>query len=110
MSTAPVSPWAVPRFWAVLAFFALLYFLYLVRDVLLPFLIAYCAAALLDPLLDRMQRRGWSRGVAAAIVFAIFLLVFCGVALVIIPIAVNQAAEFVGKVPTYYTALVDQVQ
>lgn len=110
MSTGPASSSAAPRIWAALALLALLYFLYLVREILLPFLIAYFAAALLDPLLDRMQRRGWSRGLAALVVFAIFLLIFTGVALVIIPTAVHQTTEFVANVPAYYTALMDQLQ
>jgi predicted PurR-regulated permease PerM len=81
------------------------YFLYRVRDTLPPFFIAFAAAALLDPLLDRLQRRGWSRGAAAGVVFAIFLLVFAGVALVLIPAAMQQAGQFVGNLPAYYAEL-----
>src|SRR5712692_8468070 len=85
-------------------------FLYLVRDVLPPFLIAFAIAALLDPLLKRMQRRGWSRRAATVVVFVLFLLTFTGVALVLIPAAVRQAAEFAGNMPAYYGALVDRAQ
>jgi predicted PurR-regulated permease PerM len=101
MSTHAPSPTA-QRIWLGLAFLLLAVFLYYVRDTLPPFLIAFAAAALLDPLLDRMQRRGWSRMWAAAIVFIIFLLVFVGVALVLIPAAVQQASEFIRNAPRYY--------
>src|SRR5439155_24279988 len=67
-------------------------------------------AVLLDPVLDRMQRHGWSRQAATLVVFAIFLLIFAGVALVLIPAAVRQAADFVGNLPDFYTALVARAQ
>lgn len=85
-------------------------FLYLVRDVLPPFLIAFAIAALLDPLLNRMQRCGWSRRAATLVVFALFLLTFAGVALVLIPAAVRQGAEFAGNMPAYYAALTQRAQ
>src|SRR5207247_1948953 len=73
MSTAPASSTTARRIWLVLGCLIVGYFLFRVRDTLPPFLIAFAAAALLDPLLDRLQRRGWSRGAAAGVVFAVFL-------------------------------------
>jgi predicted PurR-regulated permease PerM len=105
MSTAPASSATARRLWLVVGGLFLGLFLYRVRDTLPPFLIAFAAAALLDPLLDRMQRRGWSRTAAAGVVFAVFLLVFAGVALVLIPAAMQQAGQFVGNVPAYYAEL-----
>jgi predicted PurR-regulated permease PerM len=98
------------RLWLGAGLLALVFFLYLVRETLPPFLIALTAAALLDPLLDRMQRRGWSRRSAVIVVFAIFLLVFAGVALILIPAAVRQATDLVGSVPSYYEALAKRFQ
>jgi predicted PurR-regulated permease PerM len=82
-------------------------FLYLTREALPPFLIAFGIATVLDPLLDRLQQRGWSRRAASGVVFAAFLLVFFGVALILLPMAVHQAAELVGNVPGYYTRFTD---
>jgi predicted PurR-regulated permease PerM len=86
------------------------WFLYLVRDVLPPFLIALVIAVLLDPSLDRMQRRGWSRRSATLVVFVLFLLIFAGFALVLIPAAVRQAADFVGNMPAYYAEMTRRAQ
>jgi predicted PurR-regulated permease PerM len=110
MTVEAGASWSGRRIGLVGALLALALFLYRVRDTLPPFLIAFAAAALLDPLLDRMQRRGWSRRGAAVVVFGFFLLVFAGVALVLIPAAAQQAAEFVGGVPAYYAELSRRLQ
>jgi predicted PurR-regulated permease PerM len=110
MVTEDRSPARGARGWIWLGVVALAACLYLLRDVLPPFLIAFAIALLLDPVLSRMQRRGWSRRAATFVVFAIFLLVFAGVALVLIPAAVRQAAEFAGNMPSYYAALSQRAQ
>jgi predicted PurR-regulated permease PerM len=104
------SPVKGPRNWLWLGALAAAAFLYLLRDVLPPFLIAFAIALLLDPILNRMQGWGWSRRAATLVVFAIFLLVFAGVALVLIPAAVRQAADFAGKMPAYYAELSQRAQ
>jgi len=43
-----------------------LYAIYLVRDLLPPFLIAFGLATLMDPVVNRIQGRGVTRGVAVA--------------------------------------------
>jgi predicted PurR-regulated permease PerM len=81
--------------------FLLAAFLFLVRESLPPFVIAFAIAALLDPLLDRMQQAGFSRRVAAVLTFVLFLGVFLGVCIVLIPMAIKQATELAGNVPAY---------
>jgi predicted PurR-regulated permease PerM len=100
----------VQRRWIWWGALAAALLLYLVRDVLPPFLIAFAIAALLDPVLKRMQRRGWSRRVATVVVFVLFLVVFTGVALVLIPAAVRQATEFAVNMPAYYGSLAGRAQ
>ena len=54
------------RFWlGLLVAFALV--LWLVRDVLLPFLLGMAIGYLLNPLIDRLERRGISRAAAAGV-------------------------------------------
>lgn len=101
---------AMQRRWIWLGCAAAAGFIYLVRDVLPPFLIAFAIAALLDPLLNRMQRLGCSRRAAILVVFALFLFTFAAVALVLIPAAVRQAADFAGKMPAYYAELTQRAQ
>ncbi|MGV3724763.1 MAG: AI-2E family transporter [Actinomycetota bacterium] len=74
---------------------------WLVRDVLPPFLIALALALLLDPLLDRMQRAGLPRWAAAGITFLAFTAALFGAVAVLLPIAVAQIGELIRNFPTY---------
>jgi predicted PurR-regulated permease PerM len=99
-------PW-VRGLWIAASLLLLGAFLFLVRESLPPFVIAFAIAALLDPLLDRMQRAGLSRRVAAVLTFVVFLGVFLGVCIVLVPMAVRQAAELAGNVPAYSQQFAD---
>lgn len=57
--------------WATIVVVALL-FLYLVRSVLLPFIIAILVSILLDPAIRKLRIRGYPRPVAVSIVFVVF--------------------------------------
>lgn len=57
--------------WATLVVVALV-FLYLVRSVLLPFIIAILVSILLDPAIRKLRIRGYPRPVAVSIVFFVF--------------------------------------
>lgn len=83
-----------------------LWFIYLVREALPPFLIAFGLATLMDPVLDRLQRRGMRRGIAVALTFITFLALFIGAMVILLPIAFAQSNQLVGKIPAAY----DQVR
>src|SRR5690349_21641091 len=57
--------------WAALVL-AVVLFLYLVRGILLPFLVAFTIAALLEPAVRRLRLRGLSRSVSVVVVVAGF--------------------------------------
>jgi len=76
-------------------------FLYLVRSVLPPFLIALAIAWLLDPLLDRLQKRGCPRVLAVAGVYALFLAVFVVGLIFLVPAVIEQAKELGRDFPGY---------
>jgi predicted PurR-regulated permease PerM len=96
--------------WIAAGILLLAGFLFLVRESLPPFVIAFAIAALLDPLLDRMQRAGLSRRVAALLTFVVFLGVFLGVCIVLVPMAIKQATELAGNVPAYFQQFSDWVR
>lgn len=66
--------------WAVLMVAALL-FLYLVRSILLPFIVAMLVSVLLDPTIKKLRMRGMSRPAAVLSVFVVFgvLLLLLGI-------------------------------
>ncbi len=74
---------------------------WLVWDVLPPFLIATALALLLDPLMDRMQKRGLPRWLAVLLTFSGFLLLFFGVIAYLLPRAIGQVAELLGNSNAY---------
>jgi len=77
-----------------------------VLSVLLPISVAVALALLLGPTIDRMQRRGLSRGLSVTILALAFLAAVAILAVFLIPALVNQATSLAGNMPKY----VKQVQ
>jgi predicted PurR-regulated permease PerM len=87
--------------WVAIVLVAAL-FLYLVRSILFPFVFGLVAAALLDPSIRFLRKKGFSRGVA---VWSMLLLFFAGLVGASVLIAPRIAAQF-GTVQTNVTNLV----
>jgi predicted PurR-regulated permease PerM len=75
--------------WVTLVVVALV-FLYLVRGILLPFVLSFIIAALLEPSVRRLRLRGYSRGVAVSMVFVVFFLLLTMVGIAAGPTVVRQ--------------------
>lgn len=71
-----------------------LWFLYLVRGILLPFVLGFIIAIILEPLVKKLRLRGMSRGKAVALVFVTFFVVTIGAGLFAIPVVSSQVAGF----------------
>lgn len=67
-------------------------FLYLVRGILLPFIISFIIAALLEPSVRRLRLRGYSRGLAVSMVFVVFFLALTLVGIFAGPTIARQVA------------------
>jgi predicted PurR-regulated permease PerM len=67
-----------------------LYVCYEVREIWVPLLLALILAMVLDPVVDRMEARNWSRARASAFIFGSFLLIVVGLAVLAFPFAVAQ--------------------
>ncbi len=78
-------------------FFALLWVL---GDVILPFLLGAAIAYFLDPIADKLERAGASRALATGLITFFAILIFIVGALLIVPTLVRQAAELVEAAPT----------
>jgi len=90
------SGWRIALWVAVLA--AALGFLYLVRGILLPFIIAFIIAALLDPMVQRLRLRGWSRRWSVlSVVLPIYAVGFVALA-VIVPRATTDIINITSTV------------
>jgi predicted PurR-regulated permease PerM len=80
--------------------------LYLIRDVLLLFLVAVLLATAIEPLVFRLRRGPFSRGQGVLIVYSGIMLVIAAIGALIIPIVL---AEMGGFSETYPRAL-DQIR
>lgn len=78
---------------------------WLLRDVLLPFVAGAAVAYFLDPLADRLERRGLSRTLATTLITLLFVLVLIAALLLIIPTAYNQLMGFAERLPRYTAKL-----
>src|SRR6056297_1251354 len=97
------------KYWgiATAVFVALLW---LLGDVLLPFVLGGAIAYFLDPVADRLERAGLSRAAATALITIATLLVFVIGALLVIPALVNQTVQLVDQLPAMAGKLRDFVQ
>ena len=98
--------WALYLVFAVLAWVVLSY----LAHVLAPILAAIGIAYLLDPVLDRMVRRGTSRAVGACILLAVFLGVAAVVLMIGVPHVTAQISEFIANLPRFVQNLAAWVQ
>jgi predicted PurR-regulated permease PerM len=85
----------------LIAALLLIWCLYRVRNILLPFIVGAIVAYVLNPAIDRLERRGWTRTNAIGVVFSVFLLLFVIAALLVIPAVAVQAQDLSANYQTY---------
>ena len=74
---------------------------WLLRDMLLPFVAGLALAYLLDPPTDRLERMGVRRWLAATVVLSCAILVALAVALLFVPVLGSQILTLAGAMPGY---------
>jgi predicted PurR-regulated permease PerM len=86
------------KYWgiAALVFLALLWVL---GDVILPFLVGGAVAYFLDPVADRLERLGLSRVMATVVITLAVVLVVVAAVVLVIPALLRQSAALVETVP-----------
>lgn len=91
-------------FWGIgtLVFFALLW---LLKGVLLPFVIGLAVAYFLDPVTRWLVKKGFSRTVSASIVLLSFVAVFVLIGVLTFPILQSQFIAFANVLPGYVEKL-----
>ncbi|MEQ8967070.1 MAG: AI-2E family transporter [Azospirillaceae bacterium] len=88
------------RFWLIgLGIFAIL--VWLLRDMLAPFLAGMAVAYLLDPVCDRLERLRLPRWLATTVVLVAFFAAVVAAFVVLIPVLRGQLLDFVDTVPHY---------
>jgi predicted PurR-regulated permease PerM len=99
------------KYWSIAAA-VFLAALWVLGDVILPFVLGMAIAYLLDPIADRLEAVGLPRALAVTIITLVGLLVFTLAILLVIPTIVNQAARLFAAAPdfarNFYAALVER--
>lgn len=85
-------------YWSIAAVL-LMGLLWVLGDVLLPFVLGGAIAYCLDPIADRLERVGLSRMVATILITFVAVLIFVVMALLVIPTLVEQTIELVNIAP-----------
>lgn len=95
-------------FWliVIVGFFAALY---LLREILLPFVAGMAVAYLFDPLCDRLERAGLNRTLATSVVTLVFVALLAAALLLLLPIVVGQLTSLIARLPDYIEALRGQL-
>lgn len=91
-------------FW-IAAFAVLVFCLWILGDILLPFVVGMALAYLFDPVANRLERYGMPRMVAAFLIIGLFVLAFVMLVLVFAPIIGGQLVSFIQNVPGYVRRL-----
>jgi predicted PurR-regulated permease PerM len=91
-------------FWAAAVGFVVLA-LWLLREILLPFVAGLAIAYLLDPLANRLERAGISRVFAALLIVGVFILGLLLVGILIVPVMGSQLSALIAKLPDYIAKL-----
>jgi predicted PurR-regulated permease PerM len=92
----------------VAAFAIFLFALWLLSEILFPFVAALGLAYLFDPLADRLEKWGLPRWAAAGLITALSVFGVIAVFLLLAPLLHGQFAEFAEKIPHYLDQLRDK--
>ncbi|MCF8478252.1 MAG: AI-2E family transporter [Pseudolabrys sp.] len=91
-------------FWLVaLAVFILL--LWLLSDILLPFIAGLAIAYLLAPLTEKLERIGVHRLVASLVIITLMVMAFVLLILLVAPVLGGQLSSFIDNIPGYVSKL-----
>src|ERR1043165_927682 len=91
-------------FWA-LTLVAGILVLWLLREILLPFVAGMALAYLLDPLANRLERLGVNRLGASLVIIGTFVLGFVILILIFVPLLTAQLGAFIEKLPGYVSRI-----
>lgn len=89
--------------------FSLIYFFYLVRIVLLPFIIGIILAYLFNPFIKYMIKKGFSRqgSLVLLLIFIIIIILFSG--LVLFPLFISEMEDLAESIPVIITAVEEYI-
>jgi len=95
---------SLPYQW-LLAAAACMLLLYLLRDVLAPFLTGAILAYICSPLVDRLERCKLGRAVSTALVLLLLIGLFALLVLIVVPLVQKEVLQLAQRLPAYFETL-----
>ncbi len=92
------------------AFILFLIGIYVLRDVLLPFVAGIAIAYFLDPLTSKLQKKMHSRIAAVCVISAMLILLVLLCIFIIVPIVQKQLSIFIANLPMYAGLLWSKIE
>ncbi|EAU46635.1 AI-2E family transporter [Salipiger bermudensis] len=92
------------KYWGIAAAIFVV-MLWVLGDVLLPFVVGGAVAYFLDPVADRLERVGMSRGMATGTITVAMILIFVILALAVVPALVRQTSQLIETAPELFRQL-----
>src|SRR5215831_15143097 len=89
--------WQITFWLGALAVFILI--LWLLHEILLPFVAGMGLAYLLDPVAKRLEKLGITRLVASLLIVGLFVIGFLLLCILVVPIVGAQLAAFIDRLP-----------
>lgn len=96
------------KYWGI-ALVVLAVVLWFLGDVILPFVLGGAVAYCLDPIADRLERLGLSRGMSVAVITLLAVLLFFLVIGLVIPTLIEQAIQLANVAPEYFQQVQDSL-
>ncbi len=82
---------------------AILVFLFLIRSILLPFILGMFTAYFLDPAADKLDKMGLSRTLSTLVITICFFFTVGLISVLVIPIIASQLSDLILAIPGYIT-------
>ncbi len=79
--------------------------LYILSEVLLPFVAGMLVAYFLDPVADRLEEWKCSRTLATSLITAAFFVIVSALIVLLVPLLQGQVADFAQRAPRYLAAI-----
>jgi predicted PurR-regulated permease PerM len=88
-------------FW-VATFLVLVALLWLLHDVLLPFVAGIALAYVLAPLANRVERLGMNRTIAALLIVSLLVVALIALVVLLVPLLLQQGVALISHIPGYF--------
>ncbi|MCB4792723.1 MAG: AI-2E family transporter [Elusimicrobia bacterium] len=86
----------------ILAACFVLWFIYFIRDMLMPFILSALFTYILSPYITKLQAMGLKRSISVCILYTLFLFVFVGSLILFLPKIINEVTVLNNNLPQQF--------